>query len=363
MLCKNIRINFVLISIMLVLAACGGGGGGGDNRTPVTATPVQKNVLFVSDPVHQAYAVLPTLAPLAGTSLTSNVLDTSGLPNEPGQAILGMAYDAKRDRLYTANGTQISILEQASTLIGSVKASSAITPKLPGTDGYSWRFAQLSYDKQHDTLYAAYNQNASYNLVIFDNVSTLTGNVSPSKIVKMDSPKDSFFALDLKRSILYFIRAVATDGGGNVLALMDFDKPNATLRSLRLKDGGGLSNDFQYSLQGIAVDAEHDRLYIGRAGAGLLIIDNASASTSTGARWVLDTAPDVKIITPSIVPMTVSGGWGLGLAFDPANDRLYAGFGQNVYIMNQASQVNSGTNVNLVLITTPNTSVNTFTFP
>jgi len=42
---------------------------------------------------------------------------------------------------------------------------------------------------------------------------------------------------------------------------------------------------------------------------------------------------------------------------------LYAGFGQNVYIMNQASQASTGSTANLILIYTPNTSVNTFAFP
>lgn len=359
MLRKNVSIKLILIFALLSLAACGGGGESGATNTAST----QKNVLFVGEPVHQTLAALPTLTPLAGTSLTANVLDISALDDTRINYFgMGIAYDAQRDRLYTANVRKINIMEHASTLKGSIKASSSFTPQFPSTVHYL-QLGQLFYDKQHDTLYATYSDAADYDLAIFNNVSTLSGDVPPSKIVKMRT-YSPYFTVDLKRSILYFLRGNGTGRGpDDVLALMDFDKPNPTLRYLLVDSSGLRANPLlSFNLEGVAVDAEHDRLYLGMTNIGVLIVDNASASTSA-TRLFSDTAPDVKLITPGIVPMIQNSGWGLGLAFDPANDRLYAGFGQNFYILDQASQAKSGANVNLVLIFTSNTSVNTFAFP
>jgi hypothetical protein len=343
------RVGALLIT--LSLAACGGGGGNagtgnatiGDGSGPGAAT---KNQLFVGDSNKFAFAVFTTLKPAAGTSIAANVLDIGQLP-----MWLGMAYDSKIDRLYANDAKVINIFDKASALNGKIAATRIVTPLIPGLTLLNG----MQLDKNSDTLYIGYATNSStYAVAVFPNATNMSGNVAPSRV--MTGVNAGYFVVDTQHNILYTKDRSSAES--KVYAFPDQSMingaaPFATRKTLSLPLG---------SLAGLALDTKHDRLYVG-------VLRSFSASGGVGVVEAASTRGTVNAAgadhTPASLISLPNGALGdIGLAYDPNNDRLYAGLDNNVYILDTVSTLQAGTPANAVLVTAPTGSyITTFAFP
>lgn len=335
-----------IASIAIWLAACGGGSGGGASTqigTPVSPPPsAAKNLLFVSDGSHQLIAGVNTLNPAAGASLAINVLASPLLAGP------GMAYDTQRDVLYATAGESyrpntIVAFERAASLSGNITPSRTITPVIdlaPTITG-------LIYDKEHDALYV----NASGRVAVFNAVSQKSGSVKPDRLITGVEP--GYFAIDFKRAILYTQND--TTRGPLIFAYPNIDTltgaaPQSTRKMINFDQPGG-------RVEGIAVDAANDRVYFGLNEVGIGILENASKA---GAPFGTPGAFD-RYKTPVLnVPVQSPSGYDMNivLAFDPVNDRLYAGAGKTAVILNGVSKLGaSGQATNAVATSAPDGTI------
>jgi hypothetical protein len=323
---KTLALSLLLMS----LGACGGGGNAGiGNGTLNEGGNNSANiVLFVGDEGNHALAALTTLTPAAGTNLAANVLGTNGQ-----QLWNGIALDAARDRLYASNGKQIAIFEKASRLNGVISPTRVITPAVPGTLSLLYG---LVLDKTHDRLYFGFTAGMDFVIGVYDNVSTLSGNAAPTRM--FSNLYGDSFTVDTQRNVLY------TTGLGTpaIYAYPNIDKLNGPLPVVApakpLVPGG--------KIHGLAVDEEHDRLYIGAPGTGVAAIDKASTGSSIA----------------TIIGLANSAGTA-GVAYDMAYDRLYVGLDNSVFVLGNASLLKAGNNSSAVMVSAPGGSkVTTFAF-
>lgn len=344
------RVSAILIS--LSLAACGGGGGnagtgnatiGVDGSGPAAAS---KNQLFVGDSNNFAFAVFTTLKPAAGSNIAANVLGIGQLP-----MWLGIAYDSKIDRLYANDAKVINIFDKASALNGKIAPTRIVTPLIAGLTLLNG----MQLDKGSDTLYIGYaTASSNYSVAVFTNATNMSGSVAPSRVIT--GINAGYFVVDTQHDILY------TKDRGSVeskvyaypdQSLINGAAPFSTRKTLSLPLG---------NLAGLALDAKRDRLYVGvlrgfTASGGVGVVEAASTRGTVSSAGA-DHTPASLISLPN-------GALGdIGLAYDPNNDRLYAGLDNNVYILDTVSQLQGGTSANALLVMAPVGSyITTFAFP
>jgi hypothetical protein len=166
-------------------------------------------------------------------------------------------------KLYVANGGANSILRFDAALTASGNIVPAVT--ITGANTTLNAPAFITLDVVADRLFVANNGDLS--VLIFDNISTKTGNVAPERTIAgslttLISPTD--VSLDKGRNLLY----VADDIDIHVFA-------SASTATGNIAPARNISVGFAVSA--ILVDGTNDRLYVAnQAGNAIAIFDSAS---------------------------------------------------------------------------------------
>ncbi len=305
------RLNSSLFSLcLLALAACGGGGSsssGGSSANTTTPPPaLSGNMIFIGDKLSYSMAAVDTLTPQPG-NVTAKLFTT-------GTQIWDAAFDGNHDELYVAASSQVDVYSGASKLDGTIKPTRTIVPVINGL-----LFVQRVFlDKANDRLYLGVKAAFNGSVAVFEQASKLSGSVAPSRIIS-GQILGSNFTLDLKRNLLYTSWCCSSPQEILVFEHIDTAKGETPIaRRISIRD----------SVSSLAMDSSRDRLYITGAGPGRInILDGAS--TASGS------AP----VTSLSLPTPKSG---FAITIDAANDRLYAGFGSQAFVLNDASKLSDG---------------------
>lgn len=308
-----IRIcKFLFFSIhALVIASCGGGGGGdSNNNNPVPTS----DRIFVRDAWTGSISSVASANPGVG-SLT---IDTaiSG-PNTNLGNINDMVLDIANDRLYVANSTSILVFNNVSTATGNVAPSRTITSTSFGA------ISHLFYDDVNDDLYATDDLKGVW---VISDISGKNGNITPSRQLINSFNASSYsiqgVAVDLDLDLLYV----------SVRGLSPSFEQIQVFNNARAVDGTMLSPDRVFTSNNtggnpgqIVLDEVNDRLFM---------VDSGS-----NAVRVFDT---VSTLAGSIDPdRTISFGVPLrDLDVDFTNDRLYVISSSTLYIVSNTSLAN-----------------------
>lgn len=345
------RLLSALFSVcLLALAGCGGGGSGGNSAnttasattptspptTAPTPTPTRSgNMIFVGDNRNYVMAAVDTLTPKPGT-LTAKIFSTTAT------TWLGAAFDGARDELYVSAWSRIDVYANASKLDGNINASRSIIPNMSdvSTIGVIGGIQRVILDKANDRIYASFKSTARDGIAVFENASKLDGTVTPSRIITGSFDVLSF-AIDFKRNVMYSCWSHGSPCDVFVFENIDTAKGNIEIaRRSRIPT----------FVKGFAIDSARDRLYMVSNNGTVLILD--SASTATG---------DARI-TSLVLPTMRAGS---AITVDTANDRLYAGFSEQVFVLNDASKLNASSSAaQAVAITVPgNAAISYFAVP
>jgi len=267
--------------------------------------------LFVAVRSIQSILSLGTQNPAPATKPQFKVI--SGIQGFLGDAL---AYDAANDRLFASSGANILVYDKASTLSGAVSPSRTIQAKGTGIDWPS----NIAYDKTTDTLYFIGSAQYQTVLAIIGNASTASGNVVPVHSYAMASGSQAF-SIDTQRKLLY--------GLGSTIGVFVFDLTSLQQMTGTMPNINQAVRVMAFPalgvMTGISIDQARDRLYI--AGTGKLAVVN-DASTAGG--------------NPVNLSFNVPA---YSTTFDPSHDRLYVGTANAAYIINNASGLQSGSNL------------------
>lgn len=299
------RLKIALVSLfLLALSACGGGGGGGADAT-ASPPPQSRNMVFLGDIRNFQMGAIDTLTLKQGT-LTAKIFSTDATD------WLDAAFDGTRDELYVAALGQIDVYANASKLDGTIKATRTIRP-IPSLFG---SIVRVILDKDNDRLYASFNAGQG-GLAVFEQASKLSGAVAPSRI--MYGPFDANnFALDLKRNVMYSCWRHLDPC--QIFTFEHLDTANGNIDITRRIFTPG-------HVTGFAMDSGRDRLYLIADRGGINILDGASTATGN--------PPTAWISLPS-------RNSGSAITIDAVNDRLYAGFEEQAFVLEGASKLTNG---------------------
>ena len=317
---------------LLTLTACGGGGGNTATAStaPPPASPVQSgHKIFIGDSGNQKMAAIDTLTPTAG-ALSATVFATGE------SSWFDAAFDSTRDELYVAAFTKINVYANASKLDGTITASRTIIPAISGYNSLK----RVILDKANDRLYVSFKAPFSGGLAVFEQASKLTGTVAPSRIISGNISQDNL-TLDLKRNLLYAVWTGTSPAEVYVFEHIDTFKGEAPIaRRIIIPN----------FVHGLSIDSSRDRLYM-VAGTGVaIIVDGASTATGTPA------------VTTLALPTRGSAS---AVTIDAQNDRLYMGFSDQAFVLNDASKLanSSGTAQAAAIMAPPNTMISYFAIP
>jgi len=317
---RPLAILASLLMSTLLTASCGGGGGGGSgrdpNRPPADGGPggtVAASKVFVSGTAAGAAA---QVASYANTSFATGALDadrvisgaSTGLDAPANGGPRGLAGDAENDRLFAVNIDDNSILvfDNASRADGNLAPSR----KIAGSSTLLDIPVFLFLDVVNDRLYVS-NFGPSHSVLVFDNASTVSGNVVPSRIISgftlqpfsqltgihVDVANNTLYVADLGAGAIYAFNNAATIDSRTALASRVITGASTSMSAPR----------------GLVADSAGDRLYVTTmtGGGRILVFDNAS--TATG-----NISPSRTIATAAALFEPAS------LYLDAARDRLYA---------------------------------------
>lgn len=336
----NRRYFYPLALLSVLLASCGGGGGtgsAGNSSTQAPASTAGGNVLFVGDGSNNVIAAFDILVPAGGGTVSGKIL-SSDFPLRNGGQL-----DAARNLLYVGAFHDVAVFANASALSGKITPARTFTPNI-AKDAHLGR---IFLDSANDRLYIGYGVGgqSSVGFAVFDNVSTLTGAVTPARTIR--GPVDTYnFTIDSKRGLLY--TAYGHIVNSDIYVFANIDKANGEIPISRRINLNG-------SVHGLALDEGRDRLYAGLANTGLTALNEASKAGTAGSWGVLVNTP-----IASLAGVDSSG----ILAVDARNDRLYAGYHGKGYILNQASKLGeSGQASALAFDAGGTTLITSFAFP
>ena len=235
----------------------------------------------------------------------------------------GIWLDKASDRLYVANlgSSSIEIYENAGTANGNIAPSRTISGASTGLSNPSG----IWYDSASDTLYVT-NQSAN-SIEAFADVSTLSGNVAPSRTIS-----GSNTTLNIPVGIWYDSTSdelyVANYNGVSIDIFDNASTLNGNVAPSRILSG---SNTTFLNPIALWVDNSSDQLYVTDYSKGAVDVFN-NASTVNG-----NIAPS-RIIAGTNT--TLGFPWTLWL--DSANNRLYVStsIGNSVLVFDGADTIN-----------------------
>ena len=288
--------RFVSVFFCLILAACGSGGGGGGSSGGSTTTPLAMSRIFITG---KSLALDHLFVSYANSNFTSGALSpdrtVTGINtklNEP----RGIAMDLANDRLYVANfyGNSILVFDNASQTSGDIGPAREIV----GANTLLNNPISLFLDTAHDRLYVSNFSLQSQNVLVFDNVSQITGDVAPSRVISgfvlYSYSLLSGIFVDTTRDILYVV-----DFNGHAIYIFDGAQfLSGTVTASRIIFGNQTKI---LAAHGVIVDSVTNQLILANYGGSpgsILIFDNASTTSGNVApsRKITSTDPD---FTPS----------------------------------------------------------------
>lgn len=197
-------------------------------------------------------------------------------------------------KLYVSNANDNSILrfDNALTDSGNIAPAATITGALTTLSAPAF----MTLDTTANRLYVANNGNVS--ILIFDNISTKTGNVAPSRTIAgnstaLFSPTD--VAVDTTKDLLYvaddvdiFVFSSASTANGNIAPLHDISPG--------------------FTVSAIYIDAANNRLYAAdHDNNAIAVFDNASTLDSTVTATRTIAGASTHLGAPSSVQLDGSG--------------------------------------------------------
>ena len=183
------------------------------------------DTLYVTNQTANSIEAFADVSSLSGNVAPSRTISGS---NTTLQSPIGIWYDSTSDELYVANfnDASIDIFDNASTLNGNVAPSRTLS-------GSNTTFVDpiaLWLDNSSDQLYASdYSKGA---VDVFDNASTVNGNIAPSRIIAGTNTTLGFpwtLWLDSANNRLY----VSTSIGNSVLVFDGADTINGNVAPSR----------------------------------------------------------------------------------------------------------------------------------
>lgn len=270
----NFRINW-LIAIAFLLASCGGGGGSGTPASQNTTGLSDGSKVFISGKSSESTSLVTSYVStdvLTGTLTESRIITgASTLLNDA----RGMAIDLYNDRLYVSNfsGNSIVVFNAVSTANGNIAPTREITGSNTGLNNPG----SIFLDVTNNRLYVSNFSSTARNILVFDNASTINGNVSPSRIISgfalyaysqlsgisVDTTKDLLYVVDFNGNAIYVIGNASTATGS--LAASRIIQGNQTAIS---------------GAHGVMVDSASDQIIVSNYSAGsILVFDNASSAS------------------------------------------------------------------------------------
>lgn len=240
----------------------------------------------VTDP---AIVRVPAISSATGVLTTFTPFDIDGY-----QFASGVAYDEIRDILYvTVIGALLAYEDASTAAAGStpdrVVTGANYTAVLPSSD------VRIRLDASADRLFLS---SPDGDIAVFDQASTLDGNVGPTRTIAIDQP-DLYYlwglAYDAGRDELY----VGDQRSGTAIYVIE-DASTASGSVAPARTLGGPTNPLASPSQ-ISYDALNDRLAVVLTVVGFAIFDDVS--TLDG-----DVAPD-RLVGGPLLPLD-GGSWG-----------------------------------------------------
>lgn len=249
--------------------------------TPTPTPVVPTNRLYVSNQNTNSIAVFAN-----GLSATGNIAPSATIVG--GLTTLSapqyMAFDAGHDRLFVANvgSGNILIFDSVSTLTGN--ANVAPTRTIGGTVSGLVSPSDVAYDATHDALYVL----DVTDIVVYNTISssTVNGDIAPNRDITVPFNLTAFF-LDVPNDRLY-----GADAANNAIHIFDnISAQNGVTGASRTVGGAStkLATPF-----GVALDPANNLVVSNSGGAGSITVYSA-ASVATGTSPL--NVPPVSTIT------------------------------------------------------------------
>lgn len=336
-----IRFLIILCPLIFILNGCS------SETSDSGSGKSSNNSLFVLDAGHGVIAAFPSELPTTNTEFMGNVISSTR------RFSYGIAYDSVEDELYVTAGdvftsNSIEVFDQPGQRLGNTAPTRSIIPVIPQLHDLD----DLLLDHENDRLYVLASRTYDGAIAVFNNVSQLNGSSSPSRLIT--GVNRGNFAIDFERNILY--SKSDSISGGAIQAFPNVDTLNGELdkSSVRM-----ILTSAPTDTSGMVVDSDTDRLYIAEEDSGVRILDNAST-----AGFIFGESDFIYLDMP-LISLPHSTFYRSRLAYDSGNDRLFAGFGQTVYAVNNISDLNA-TNIstNALKVSAPEGSmISGFAFP
>jgi len=319
-----------LVVLIAGLAACGGGGGGGGGSTPGPVTPPSK--IFVGDAFNAAIGSSPNSNPSAGTSVVDRIIQGSN--TRLSTNMWDFAIDATNDRLFVSDQRSIIVFDNVSTASGNV--TSRVLSSFDGA-GALGNYVGIALDTTNNRIYAAGNGIGgninNFQIDVFNNASSASS-IPPSRTFTFPITTSGLFdvAIDPAKNILYVYR-FASFGGTTEIAVFDgasaLTGPNVTPnRTISVNESFSTPN---LPVGMLFLDVANDRLYAAHQG-GVYVFDGASAKSGSVAT--------LGVVSRSI-DFTPTLGFVLSaVTVDLAANRLYAADNAGLNIIQNASTAN-----------------------
>ena len=204
--------------------------------------------------------------------------------------------------------------------INSLADGATATPRIitgPNVELPYPRFDSLTVDRYRNMIYVS--DNDTNNIIVYHNAKTATGNIAPDRTITISGSSDiNGIAMDATHNRLY------VSGSGSVYIINNASTKNGTITADAV---------LTLSSQVLFIDVQNDRLYASNTGTDVYVYDNASRLT-TGA------AQNRTITLTGITTHTLSVDGGTNKLYVGSRDASAGGY--NVFVFNNASTL-SGT--------------------
>jgi hypothetical protein len=301
--------------LVILVASCGGGG-----EPPPPPPPPPPSKAFVADSGNAAIGSSSNANPSAGPIVVDRIIQ--GPNTMLTGSLFDLGLDIANDRLYVSDSFSILVFNNISTVAGNIAPSRIVSMRTAG--GPDAQYQGLYLDTVHDRLYVTV---VPYKVYVFDNLSTLS-NAAPSRIITTSNDASYLLdvAVDTTKDILY----VYGLGGASSLTQIAVYDHASTL-------SGSVSADRMISIGdslgsgpavGMFTDPANDRLYAPRNGQ-VLVFDNTSTRNGTVGTTVI---PTRTITLPSAAMSDIF--------VELTNNRLYTLDNNGINIIPNANTVN-----------------------
>ncbi len=260
-----------LLTIFSVAAGCGGGGGDGGSPPPAPpAIPPSKVFVGDSGSIPPDAPTAPTIGSSSNSNPSPGPIAVERLIQGPSTmltaSLLDFALDVARDRLYVSDSRSILVFDNISTATGNV-APRVVSNCCGGPTG-SGNFVGIYLDTLNDRLYAGVNINispaAGQEIHVFHNVSSASSS-PPTRTIQVNPRFLIDVAVDPTKNILYVYGLNATSAQTEITV---FDSAATLVGTATQNRTITIGESFSSGPGvGMFIDPANDRLYAPRFGA------------------------------------------------------------------------------------------------